>query len=160
EPFFTTKPAGKGTGLGLAQVFGAARQSGGQVEIDSAPERGTTVRLLLPRTEAARAPADVDAAPAPPAPRGNGRKALVVDDEAGVRSFVAQTLRDAGFDAAEAGDPGAALRKLDADRFDLLITDFSMPAMTGLELAEQARKRQPNMQLLIISGWADAEALE
>lgn len=160
EPFFTTKPAGKGTGLGLAQVFGAARQSGGQVEIDSAPERGTTVRLLLPRTEAARAPADVDAAPAPPAPRGNGQKVLVVDDEAGVRSFVAQTLRDAGFDAAEAGDPGAALRKLDADRFDLLITDFSMPAMTGLELAEQARKRQPNMQLLIISGWADAEALE
>lgn len=160
EPFFTTKPAGKGTGLGLAQVFGAARQSGGDVEIDSAPDRGTSIRLLLPRIDAPTTTKDADEAPTPPAPRGNGQKVLVVDDEAGVLSFVSQTLREAGFSVREAVDPGAALRILASEPIDLLVTDFSMPAMTGLELAERARGDQHELRVLIISGWADAEALE
>ena len=160
EPFFTTKPAGKGTGLGLAQVFGAARQSGGDVEIDSVPERGTTIRMLLPRIDPPRDAENNDEAPAAPAPRGNGQKVLVVDDEAGVLDFVSQALREAGFSVREAADPGAALRILEGEALDLLVTDFSMPAMTGLELAERARALQPEMRLLIISGWADTEMLE
>jgi signal transduction histidine kinase len=161
EPFFTTKPAGKGTGLGLAQVFGAARQSGGSVEIDTAPGRGATVRLLLPRTdpptekpEHAETPADIETADAP------GQRVLVVDDEPGVRSFMAETLREDGFEAEEAGDPGAALRLLESGAPDLLLTDYAMPGMTGLELAEHARSRDKALRVLIVSGYADAEAIE
>jgi len=160
EPFFTTKPAGKGTGLGLAQVFGAVRQSGGAVEIDSAPGRGTTMRLSLPRTEA---PAQtLEAAPSEIAelPQGAGQRVLVVDDEPGVRAFMAETLRDAGYNAVEAEDPGAALRMLESGSPDLLLTDFSMPGMTGLELAEHARRRDGALRVLIVSGYADAAAIE
>ncbi len=161
EPFFTTKPAGKGTGLGLAQVFGAARQSGGAVEIDSAPGRGTTVRLLLPRTEAPTEAPQVEDAPARiDGSEGAGQRVLVVDDEPGVRTFMAATLREAGYDAVEAEDPGAALRLLESGAPDLLLTDYAMPGMTGLELAEHARARAKSLRVLIVSGYADAEALE
>jgi signal transduction histidine kinase/CheY-like chemotaxis protein len=160
EPFFTTKPAGKGTGLGLAQVFGVARQSGGDVEIESIPDRGATIRLLLPRIDPPRETNAESDAPATPAPRGNGQKILVVDDEAGVLDFVSQALRDSGFSVREAADPGAAMRILESETFDLLVTDYSMPAMTGLELVERALAKQPDIRLIIISGWADAETLE
>lgn len=161
EPFFTTKPAGKGTGLGLAQVFGAARQSGGSVEIDSEPGRGATVRLILPRTEAPAENANLPEAADEPLPSGSGQRVLVVDDEPGVRTFMAETLREAGYDAVEAEDPGAALRLLDARQPDLLLTDYSMPGMTGLELAEHARARSNgSLRVLIVSGYADADALE
>src|SRR6185295_12287638 len=114
EPFFTTKPAGKGTGLGLAQVFGAARQSGGSVEIDSSPGRGATVRMILPRTEPPKEEVQTDEAPAAIEPAATpGLRVLVVDDEPGVRTFMAETLREAGYDAVEAEDPGTALRLLD-----------------------------------------------
>ena len=160
EPFFTTKPAGKGTGLGLAPVFGVARQSGGDVEIESIPDRGATIRLLLPRIDPPRETNAESDAPATPAPRGNGQKILVVDDEAGVLDFVSQALRDCGFSVREAADPGAAMRILESETFDLLVTDYSMPAMTGLELVERALAKQPDIRLIIISGWADAETLE
>ena len=161
EPFFTTKPAGKGTGLGLAQVFGAARQSGGSVEIDSSPGRGTTIRVILPRTEAPRETQDEETAPAKPlAKSADGQRVLVVDDEPGVLKFMAETLREAGYDAHEAQDPGMALRLLDADPPALLLTDYSMPGMTGLELAERARAQVDGLRVLIVSGYADAAALE
>jgi CheY-like chemotaxis protein len=143
-------------------VFGAVRQSGGSVEIDSAPGRGATVRLFLPRTDppreiAADAEAPAEETPAP----GAGQRVLVVDDEPGVRTFMAATLRDAGYDAVEASDPGTALRLFDARQPDLLLTDYSMPGMTGLELAEHARARSNGaLRVLIVSGYADAEAIE
>ncbi len=161
EPFFTTKPAGKGTGLGLAQVYGAARQSGGHVEIDSAPGRGSTIRLVLPKTQApALQPGEVEAPPVELS-GGDGKRVLVVDDEPGVRTFMAETLREAGYDAVEAEDPGAALRLLESRLPDLLLTDYSMPGMTGLELAEHAKARSNGtLRVLIVSGYADADALE
>ncbi|MBX9746896.1 MAG: response regulator, partial [Hyphomonadaceae bacterium] len=160
EPFFTTKPAGKGTGLGLAQVFGAARQSGGAVEIDSAPGRGTTIRLLLPRTEPPRQRAIEPTPDVEALPQGAGQRVLVVDDEPGVRSFMVETLRDAGYRTEEAEDPAAALRLLEHGAPDLLLTDYSMPGMTGLELAEHARRRATGLRVLIVSGYADADAIE
>jgi len=160
EPFFTTKPAGKGTGLGLAQVFGAARQSGGGVEINSAPGRGARVTIILPSTpapaEASDSPQQEPAAAPAPAP---GRRVLVVDDEPGVRTFMAETLRGAGYAATEAADVGVALRLLDTEPPELLLTDYSMPGMNGLELAERARARDDALRVLIVSGYADAEIL-
>jgi signal transduction histidine kinase/CheY-like chemotaxis protein len=160
EPFFTTKPAGKGTGLGLAQVFGAARQSGGGVEIDTAPGRGATVRLVLPRTDAPKqdaAAAQTEAAPSQGP--GPNRRVLVVDDEPGVRTFIAETLREAGYEALEAQDPGAALRLLESNPPHLLLTDYSMPGMSGLELAQHARAKHAPLRVLIVSGYADADAV-
>lgn len=161
EPFFTTKPAGKGTGLGLSQVFGAARQSGGSVEIDSTPGRGATIRLLLPRAEPPVAEvAPAFEAPAPVAAERTGQNVLVVDDEPGVRAFMAETLREAGYTVTEASHPGDALRALREATPVLLLTDFSMPGMTGLELGERARAEVDGLKVLIVSGYADADRLE
>jgi signal transduction histidine kinase len=164
QPFFTTKPSGVGTGLGLSQVYGVVRESGGTLAIDSEPGRGTTVRLLLQAGTAPTVRADEDSqAPATMAgarPRDQAR-VLIVDDDRLVRRLMTDGLRSLQYQvtAVEGGD--AALAIMDAgERFDLLLVDFAMPGMNGPEVASAARNRQPDIKVLMVSGYADSAAVE
>jgi PAS domain S-box-containing protein len=164
EPFFTTKSAGHGTGLGLAQVYGIARQAGGAARIESAPGQGTLVRLLLPRAPepelqqpgvAREGTAGGDAEAARPAPT-----VLVVDDDPDVRRFLGEMLETLGYRVLLAADGEAGLRLLDADRPDLLLVDFAMPGMNGAEVAQAARARYPTLPVAFATGYADTAVLE
>ena len=156
EPFFTTKPEGKGTGLGLAMVYGFAKQSGGAVEISSTVGRGTTVRLLFTSTDQAVL------ADAPPAPRAADREGtetvLVVDDRPDVAETAGIMLGDFGYTVLVANGPDEAMRALGGEaRIDLLFTDLIMPGgMNGVMLARLARERQPKMRVLLTTGFAEA----
>ena len=158
EPFFTTKPLGQGTGLGLSQIHGFVRQSGGFVRIESAPGRGTTVSLFLPKHARAGAPTDEEAAPPPPEHAGaaGGATVLLVDDEAAARGPAAERLRELGHRVLEAADGPAALRLLaDGARIDLLVTDVGLPGgMNGRQVAEAVRERAPGVPVLFITGYA------
>ncbi|UHC18470.1 response regulator [Methylobacterium currus] len=154
EPFFTTKGVGQGTGLGLAMVFGLVQQSRGTIRIDSAVGRGTTVLLYLPRSrEAVEASPTAPAAPAP-APRR--ARVLVVDDDPQVRHVTASFLNGFGYDEAEVPSGEAALERLDAERFDIVVADLAMPGMSGLDLAEAVRARWPSLPFLLVTGHAEA----
>ncbi|SEI40410.1 PAS domain-containing protein [Frateuria terrea] len=161
EPFFTTKGVGKGSGLGLAQVLGFAQQSGGGVRIESRQGVGTTVRVYLPRAHAgAAAHASAPASPHPAEPLTQRRFALLVDDDGAVRDVTAARLRKLGFDVVEAGSGGAALDLLErTPQVDLLVADFAMPGMNGVEVAQQARMRRPELPVLFVTGYADQTAL-
>ncbi|WP_372618040.1 PAS domain S-box protein [Falsiroseomonas sp.] len=153
EPFFTTKPQGEGTGLGLSQVWGFVRQSGGLVRIESAPGRGTTVRLLLPAHGEMEAGGKPTASP--PRRAASSRTVLLVDDEDAVRRPAADRLRELGYAVLEARDGPAALRILGAARPDLLVTDVGLPSgMNGRQLAEAVRERVPGLAVLFITGYA------
>jgi NO-binding membrane sensor protein with MHYT domain/signal transduction histidine kinase/ActR/RegA family two-component response regulator len=159
EPFFTTKPVGKGTGLGLAQIYGSARQSGGTVRIESAPGQGTTVRVLLPRTDEQPVSEKPEAATASDQPHRPLRLLLVDDDDA-VRSIVASALQAEGHDVTEVVDGAAALAVLEERQPDVVIADFAMPEMNGAELARRIRARWPALPILFASGFADSEAID
>lgn len=158
EPFFTTKPTGKGTGLGLPSVHGLVLQSGGALRVASTPGEGTTATLWLPvavqdgDAPPVQAPAS-DYAPQPAAPV----RVLLVDDDDLVRASAAATLRRAGHRVTEVAGPAAALAHLRAraDGFDLLLTDFAMPGMTGAELVAEARLLSPSLPALLATGFAD-----
>ncbi len=159
EPFFTTKDVGKGSGLGLSQVFGLAKQSGGGVSIDTEVDKGTTIRIFLPRADAAptqeREPSGELLAA-----RDAGMVVLVVDDDEAVRTVTAGYLSDLGYDVIEADSGGAALETLDHhDRIDAMVLDFAMPGMNGGELARELKVRRPEAPILFATGYADAEAL-
>jgi CheY-like chemotaxis protein len=155
EPFFTTKPLGQGTGLGLSQVYGFVRQSGGLVQLDSAPGRGTTVRLCLPRRERADLTPE-GSLPAIPEKATSAPVVLLVDDEVGVRVPAAERLRELGYQVLEGGNGPEALRVMNADpNLDLLVTDVGLPnGMNGRQLAELVQQRQPELPVLFITGYA------
>jgi CheY-like chemotaxis protein len=164
EPFFTTKPVGQGTGLGLSQVYAVAVESGGSFRIDSELNRGTTVYMTLPLAP----PGSVTAAPvaAPLAAEAPERRVaptasiLVVDDDKLVRRFMAESLRSLGYEVMDAAEGTEALAALDRRRFDLLLADFAMPGMNGAQVAKAAQLKQPELPVLIVSGYADSAAVE
>ncbi|HXE66309.1 MAG TPA: MEDS domain-containing protein [Rhodanobacteraceae bacterium] len=152
EPFFTTKPLGRGTGLGLSQVYGFVRQSGGHFAITSESGVGTTIRIFLPRSREERIPHTHGALPAS-MPHGH-ETVLLVEDEAGVRRYCAEQLRELGYTVLEAGDALSALRVLDEHPgIDLLLTDVGLPVMNGGELAKRAQAKRPDLAVLFASGY-------
>jgi PAS domain S-box-containing protein len=155
EPFFTTKPPGRGTGLGLSMVYGFVRQSGGTMRIDSIVGEGTTVRLYLPVASSDRGRAS-EARSTGPAP-GAGQSILLVEDDPAVRSTISAALRKLGYRVTEAADRPAALSILHGpSTFQLLMTDLAMQGgISGQALAAQARALQPDIGILIVSGRAD-----
>jgi PAS domain S-box-containing protein len=158
EPFFTTKPLGHGTGLGLSQVYGFVRQSGGLVRLESAPGKGTTVRLCLPQHAQAEVVEAPSAAPAPDQARSD-RAVLLVDDEDLAREAMAERLRELGYRVLESADGPAALHLLDGGaHIDMLVTDVGLPnGMNGRQVAEAVRERRPGMPLLFITGYAGTD---
>ena len=159
EPFFTTKPPGMGSGLGLASAYGFARQSGGTLVLASTPGVGTVVRLLLPR--AAGAPFALARETVPPAAQRRGR-VLLVDDNVALRNVAARQLASLGYQvtAAESGPAALAILQGGA-RFDLLFTDEVMPeGLSGTQLAEAARAIQPDLKVLFTSGYHQSLALQ
>jgi signal transduction histidine kinase/ActR/RegA family two-component response regulator len=160
EPFFTTKDVGKGSGLGLSQVYGFVQQSDGTVRIDSVPGRGTTVRIYLPRTMETR-DAERDAGGATTAGESApGVRILLVDDNDDVREVTAASLQSFGHSVVEAASGAAALALLDGgETFDLLIADYAMPGMNGRRLIEEAWRRRPALPAFLVTGYTDAAGL-
>jgi signal transduction histidine kinase/CheY-like chemotaxis protein len=154
DPFFTTKQPGQGTGLGLSQVYGFVRQSGGHVKIYSEVGEGTTIKIYLPRAHSALDPV-VDEVIALVGSSG-GETILVVEDESDVRSYLVETLQDLNYRVREAAHGGAALALFDSAPFqvDLLLTDIVMPGINGRELADELRHRQPDLKVLFITGYS------
>jgi CheY-like chemotaxis protein len=164
EPFFTTKEVGKGTGLGLSMVYGFAKQSGGGISIQSRVGEGTRVEIWLPRAPDADCSIDAEAAPRVGTLAAQGQRALTIllaDDHASVRTTTAALLADLGHRVVEAGGAHEAIELLGADkgRFDLLVTDYAMPLMSGTELIEKAREMRPGLPALLITGYADAQSI-
>jgi CheY-like chemotaxis protein len=159
EPFFTTKPPGRGTGLGLASVYGAAKQSGGFVWADSEPGRGTTVQVYWPEIRAAAEP---PAEPEDLPPLVGGSEALlIVEDEDLVRSLAVRVLRSFGYTCHEAHEADEALRVLEepGTLVDLVITDVVMPGMSGRALGDRAARLRPGIPVLYTSGFADQDVI-
>ena len=155
EPFFTTKQPGQGTGLGLSQLYGFAKQSGGTVRIKSKVGDGTTVTIYLPRTDSQPDHHDSSATTLPQTGR---RPVLVVDDDDAVREVCAAMLEDIGWRVVPASGGEDALAKLDGCEFAALLTDVAMPGMSGVELAGRARMRCPDLPILFASGYADLDS--
>ncbi|MBR1178048.1 response regulator [Bradyrhizobium sp. KB893862 SZCCT0404] len=161
EPFFTTKQVGKGSGLGLPQVFGFAKQSGGGVKISTAEGEGTSVSVYLPRAaKASQTPAQTPKSE-PTLDRAAARTILLVDDDSAVREVVGVMLEELGYLVVSVGSGAAALDILAGqEHFDALIVDYAMPAMSGVEVAKKAHDLRPHLPTLFATGYADLKALE
>lgn len=152
DPFFSTKPKGEGSGLGLSQAHGLMQQLGGALRIESRPGHGTVVRLWLPRAAAQPVESPVPFRAAP-----SGRRLLLVDDDAPVRQIAADMLTEMGYEVAQAPDGASALRLLDAADalFDVLVADYSMPGMTGVELIAEVQRIRPSIVSVVITGFIE-----
>lgn len=158
DPFYTTKPMGEGTGLGLSMVYGFAKQSGGQVRIYSEVGKGTMVCIYLPRHLGEGEADDLASQPEIAAALvGTGETILVVDDETVVRMLIMDVLEDNGYHALEAHDGASALKIIESGlKLDLLITDVGLPSgMNGRQVADAARTKQAGLKVLFITGYAE-----
>jgi PAS domain S-box-containing protein len=162
EPFFTTKEPGKGSGLGLAQVYGFAKQSGGGVKIETRVGEGTSVKVFLPRAEVAFRDCEEELVSAEPAPRTEMRvRILVVDDNRAVLRTTARMLDVLGYATVPATSGGEALALIaNGPKIDLVLADFSMPEMTGVELAEAIHASCPALPVVLVTGYSNREALK
>ena len=163
EPFFTTKDVGKGTGLGLSMVYGFAKQSGGAIRIDSRVGQGTKVEIWLPRApeQAETEVVPVDAPLSLRAPSDVSLSILLVDDHDGVRATTAALLEDMGHAVAQASDGPELLSILEQrpGDYDLIISDYAMPLVSGADVIRQARELRPDMPAIIITGYAEAQSI-
>ncbi len=157
EPFFTTKEQGKGTGLGLATVYGIVKQNGGAIMVYSEPGQGTTFKIVLPAADmteetSSEAEADVSTQPA-----GGNETILLVEDDMAVRTLTATILHKLGYSVIEAESPEEALSMFDRirHRVDMLLTDVVMPGMNGPEMAEKLLKMEPGLKVLFMSGYTE-----
>ncbi|MFK7698420.1 PAS domain-containing protein [Pseudomonas caspiana] len=161
DPFFTTKPIGQGTGLGLSMIYGFAKQSGGQVRINSQVGLGTTICVYLPRYEGEATEEVRETNQTPVAPADTGETILIVDDEPTVRMLLMEVLSELDYRVIEAGDSIAGLKVLRSDvHIDLLITDVGLPGgMNGRQMADAGREVRPTLKTLFITGYAENAAI-
>lgn len=160
DPFYTTKPLGRGTGLGLSMVYGFVRQSGGQVRIRSRHGHGTTMGLYLPRHIGEGGEDDI-AGNREAMERGGGETVLVIEDEATIRLLITEVLHEAGYQVIAAEDGRAGMRIFEsARRIDLLVSDVGLPGgMNGRQVADAARVMRPGLKVLFITGYAENAAV-
>lgn len=161
EPFFTTKPIGQGTGLGLSMIYGFTRQSGGQVDVESAPGAGTTMHLYLPKSDQAQATDPPQATALLQKPASESRSVLLVEDEDAIRGLVRDLLSGQGHAVTDASNGSEALALLGTGQpFDLLVTDVGLTGtLNGRQVADAARQRQPGLPVLFITGYAASAAV-
>ena len=154
EPFFTTKAVGQGTGLGLSQVYGFVKQSGGHVRVYSEPGHGTTVKIYLPRLMGEIQPGRTE--PTSTAGKSLGETILVVEDDADVRSYIVAVLRDLDYEVLEAHDAATAFKLVErrGGRIDLLLSDIVLPGATGRELVRKLHARWPALKVLYMTGYS------
>ncbi|PQV46475.1 ATP-binding protein [Paraburkholderia sp. BL21I4N1] len=155
DPFFTTKPIGKGTGLGLSQVYGIARQAGGTARLFSEEGAGTTVEIWLPLRE--RVAPQNEAASDVEANAVGEKRVLVVEDDGEVRAMLVESLRMLGYTVTEAADGRTGLNRLADDKPDLLMVDFAMPGMNGIDVIAEARKMREDLPVILATGYADVD---
>ncbi|HSE51523.1 MAG TPA: ATP-binding protein, partial [Gemmatimonadales bacterium] len=162
EPFYTTKPKGRGTGLGLASVYGVVRQSGGDISLYSEPGHGTIVKIFLPSAALGNGPGPAVPAPADHPTAVQGGTVLLVEDDPAVRKLVSRSLGVLGFQVLEVPDGIAALQKVTEldGRVDVVLTDMVMPGMSGIDLVTRLREKWPGIGVVMMSGYTGDSYVE